>query len=63
MMLREPACNFWMSRKSVHDLGLTRYSKVMWAGKDNSGGGAVSIQILENIASGAETRVDHPRDR
>ena len=63
MMLREPACNFWMSRKSVHDLGLARHSKVMWAGKDNRGGGAVSVQILENIARGAETRVDHPRDR
>lgn len=63
MMLREPACKFWMSRKSVHDLGFAGHSKVMWAGKDNRGGGAVSVQILENIARGAETRVDHPRDR
>src|SRR5215470_1545677 len=63
MMLREPVCNLWMSRKSVHDLGLARHSKVLWAGKDNRGGGAVSVQILENIARGAETRVDHPRNR
>jgi len=63
MMLREPACKFRMSRKSVHDLGLARYSKVMWTGKDDGGGGSVPVQILENIARSAQTRVDHPRDR